>query len=67
MSIEITNKYRRNYRNINYDCKYIDGFESEIDWDVQMANASVDNMLEAFYNLTLETARKHNPNKNRSK
>ena len=26
-----------------------------------MANASVDNMLEAFYNLTLETARKHIP------
>ena len=27
MSIEITNKYRKNYRNINYDCKDIDGFE----------------------------------------
>ena len=27
MSIEITNKYRKNYRNIYYDCKDIDGFE----------------------------------------
>ena len=57
---------RENFAKLNFfhsdiDWQRINDSLSEIDWDVQMANASVDNMLEAFYNLTLETARKHIP------